>query len=174
MDFPDLTLVIGGAASGKSACAEALTLRAGRAPVYLATAQAHDAEMRDKIARHRADRGTGWTTIEAPMDVGPALDRVTNQQIVLLDCATMWLSNHLIAGDDLDRARDGLMDALDACAAPVVIVTNETGLGIVPENALARQFRQAQGVLNQALAARAVLVVNVIAGLPQVLKGQLP
>ncbi|MBE0452752.1 bifunctional adenosylcobinamide kinase/adenosylcobinamide-phosphate guanylyltransferase [Roseovarius autotrophicus] len=172
--LPRLTLVLGGAASGKSAFAEALVLRSGAAPVYLATAEAHDAEMRAKLARHRTRRGTAWRTVEAPRDLAPALGGMTGEEVVLLDCATMWLSNHLLAESDLAQAESALFAALDACHAPVVVVSNEVGLSVVPENALARRFRDAQGGLNQRLAARAGLVIMVAAGLPLVLKGTLP
>ncbi len=170
--LPGLSLVLGGAASGKSAVAEGLVTGTGRNRVYLATAQAHDDEMRAKLARHREARGPGWRTIEEPLDVGRALAGISGDHAVLLDCATMWLSNHLLA--EADMAEAGLMAGLALCSAPVVIVSNEVGASVVPENALARQFREEQGRLNQKLAARAGLVVNVIAGLPQVLKGTMP
>lgn len=172
--LPAVSLIIGGAASGKSAFAEDLVKRSGRGLIYLATAQAHDAEMGAKLARHRDQRGPGWTTIEEPMDVGRTLAGISGDNTVLLDCATMWLSNQLLADHDLAEAEAELMAGLALCSAPVVIVTNEVGLSIVPDTALGRQFRDAQGRLNQKLAAKAGLVVNVIAGLPQVLKGTLP
>ena len=172
--LPRLTFVLGGAASGKSAYAEGLVAQASDTRLYIATAEAQDAEMRDKLARHRARRGPEWRTVEAPLDPGAALASARAGEAVLLDCATMWLSNHLLAGSDLARAEAALMAALARCAAPVVVVSNEVGLSVVPENALARRFQTAQGALNQRLAAEAGLVVNVIAGLPQVLKGHLP
>ncbi|PKQ13801.1 MAG: bifunctional adenosylcobinamide kinase/adenosylcobinamide-phosphate guanylyltransferase [Alphaproteobacteria bacterium HGW-Alphaproteobacteria-1] len=172
--LPRLSLVLGGAASGKSVFAEGLVLRSGRAPVYLATAEAHDAEMHEKLRRHRARRGSAWRTVEAPRDLAPALGGGTAREVVLMDCATMWLSNHLLAESDLAKAESALFAALDACPAPVVVVSNEVGLSVVPDNALARRFQNAQGALNQRLAERAGLVVNVIAGLPMVLKGALP
>ncbi|QGX97340.1 bifunctional adenosylcobinamide kinase/adenosylcobinamide-phosphate guanylyltransferase [Roseovarius faecimaris] len=172
--LPGLTLVLGGAASGKSAFAEGLVSGTGRNRVYLATAQAHDEEMRLKLAAHREARGPGWHTIEEPMDVGRALATISGDTCVLFDCATMWLSNQLLAEADLAEAEAGLMAGLALCPAPVVIVSNEVGASVVPENALARRFREEQGKLNQKLAAKAGLVVNVIAGLPQVLKGELP
>ncbi len=173
LDLPDLTLVLGGAASGKSAFAEGLVLQSGRARAYLATAQMFDDEMRAKVARHQTMRGGGWRTIEAPLDLTPALNSARAVEAVLLDCATMWLSNHMLAENDLAEAEAALIIALAHCAAPVVVVSNEVGQSVVPENALARRFREAQGRLNQRLAAEAGLVVNVIAGLPQVLKGRL-
>jgi adenosylcobinamide kinase / adenosylcobinamide-phosphate guanylyltransferase len=168
-----LSLVIGGARSGKSRFAETLVTGTGLARIYVATAGAWDDEMRDRIARHKADRGAGWTTIEAPIDVAAALAAATTQDVVLLDCATLWLTNHLLAGADLDHKTNGLLAALATCAAPVVVVSNEVGWSIVPDNALARQFRDAQGRLNQRLAAQADTVVAVMAGLPIALKGTL-
>jgi len=141
---------------------------------YIATAEAWDDEMRDRIARHRLDRGGDWTTVEAPLDLPAALASATADEVVLIDCATLWLTNHLLAEHDLGRETAALITALATCAAPVVMVSNEVGWGIVPDNALSRQFRDAQGRLNQRLAAEAGLVVTVIAGLPLVLKGQLP
>ncbi len=172
--LPGLTLILGGAASGKSAFAESLVAGTGRRPVYLATAQAHDDEMRIKIDRHKDRRGNGWHTVEAPLDPGRALAAMGGDQAVLVDCATMWLSNQMLAENDLPQAEAELMAGLALCPAPVVIVSNEVGLSVVPENALARRFRQAQGELNQKLAAKAGLVVNVMAGLPLALKGELP
>lgn len=168
------TFVFGGARSGKSRFAERLVTRDGRSKVYIATAQAFDAEMTSRIATHQADRGTDWRTLEAPMDIAGALSSVSAEEIVLLDCATLWLSNQLLAEADLGAASEALLIALEACPAPVVVVSNEVGQGIVPENALARRFRDAQGRLNQDLAAQADLVVMVAAGLPLVLKGTLP
>lgn len=172
--LPPLSLVIGGARSGKSAFAERLVTATARPRRYVATAEAWDDEMRDRIARHRQDRGGDWLTVEAPLDLAYALSAARGEEAVLVDCATLWLTNHLLAGHDLTREAEALVTALATCAAPVVIVSNETGWGIVPDNALARRFRDAQGHLNQRLAADAGLVVTVIAGLPLVLKGQLP
>ena len=130
--------------------------------------------MRVRIAQHRADRGAGWTTVEAPRDLAVALARVPEGAVVLVDCATLWLTNHMLGESDLEAEATGLLAALAACPAPVAIVSNEVGWGIVPDNALARQFRDAQGLLNQQIAARADLVLGVMAGLPCVLKGRLP
>ncbi len=172
--LPALSLVIGGARSGKSAFAERLITATARPRRYIATAEAWDDEMRDRIARHRTDRGPAWTTVEAPLNLATALGHAAPNEAVLIDCATLWLTNHLLANHDLDHQTAALLTALHTCAAPVIMVTNETGWGIVPDNALARKFRDAQGRLNQALAAQAQLVVTVIAGLPLTLKGQLP
>jgi adenosylcobinamide kinase/adenosylcobinamide-phosphate guanylyltransferase len=170
----NLTLVLGGAASGKSAFAEGLVAATGRPRVYIATAEAQDAEMQRKIARHRAARGEGWRTVEAPRDLASALRNVKREEAVLIDCATLWLTNRMLDGDDLRAAADGLLAALGACPAPVAVVSNEVGLGLVPDTPLGRRFREAQGALNQRLAERADLVVFVAAGLPLVLKGRLP
>ncbi|WP_456386748.1 bifunctional adenosylcobinamide kinase/adenosylcobinamide-phosphate guanylyltransferase [Profundibacter sp.] len=170
----DLTLIIGGAASGKSDFAEGLVMACGNSRIYLATAQAHDGEMAAKISRHQKTRGDGWRTVEAPLELSPALASASKNDVVLLDCATLWLTNQMMTGSDLETAQDALQKALASCKAPVVVVTNEVGAGIVPENKLARQFREAQGRLNQRLAAHADLAVMVVAGLPMVLKGTLP
>ncbi|WP_232295768.1 bifunctional adenosylcobinamide kinase/adenosylcobinamide-phosphate guanylyltransferase [Pseudorhodobacter aquimaris] len=171
--LPPLTLVTGGAKSGKSRFAEGLVTGSGLRQVYLATAQVWDDEMRAKVDAHKTDRGTGWHTVEAPRDVVAALHGATAGDVILLDCATMWLSNIMLAEADIESETAALLAALAACPAPVVIVTNELGWSIVPDNALARRFRDAQGRLNQALAAQAGLVVAVISGLPMVLKGAL-
>ena len=130
--------------------------------------------MRARIAQHRLDRGTGWSTVEAPLRLDAALGGAQADEAVLVDCATLWLTNHMLAEHDLTAECHALLAALAACAAPVVIVTNEVGFGIVPDNALARRFRDAQGRLNQQLAAQADLAVLVVAGLPVVLKGVMP
>lgn len=171
---PQLSLVLGGAASGKSAFAERLSALAGRPRLYIATAEAHDGEMTEKIATHQARRGAAWQNIEAPLELAAALGAVAAGQVVLVDCATMWLSNQMAAGGDLAVAQARLVAALSSCASPVILVSNELGQGIVPENALARHFRQAHGELNQLLAAKAGLVVVLIAGLPMLLKGTMP
>jgi adenosylcobinamide kinase/adenosylcobinamide-phosphate guanylyltransferase len=170
----NLTLVLGGASSGKSAEAERRVTATGRARVYIATAEAWDDEMAAKIARHRAARGPAWRTVEAPRDLPAALATVTADEAVLIDCATLWLTNLMLADSDLAAAEAALLAAIDACPAPVVIVSNEVGQGIVPDNALSRRFRTAQGGLNQRLAARAASVVAVMAGLPLTLKSPSP
>ena len=169
-----LSLVLGGANSGKSGFAETLVTATGRPRVYIATAQAFDAEMAEKIAAHRIARGPDWRTVEAPLDPCPALRSAEAGEVVLLDCVTLWLSNLMLAGADLAEAETALIEALAACPAPVVVVSNEVGQGVVPDTSLGRRFRGAQGRLNQRLAAEAGLAVLVVAGLPLVLKGALP
>lgn len=171
---PKLTLVLGGAASGKSAHAEWRAQQTDKRRVYLATSEAQDAEMRAKIERHVIQRGLGWDTVEEPLNLVPVLSGLESDQICLIDCATLWLSNQLMAENDLVTAQTSLLAALGVCAAQCIIVSNEVGHGIVPDNSLARTFRETQGRLNIALAAQAELVVQVTAGLPVILKGQQP
>ncbi|WP_225030450.1 bifunctional adenosylcobinamide kinase/adenosylcobinamide-phosphate guanylyltransferase [Xinfangfangia pollutisoli] len=172
--LPPLSLVTGGARSGKSAYAETLARRSGLQRRYVATAQAFDAEMEARIVRHRADRGAGWDLVEAPLDLGPALQGADAGTVTLIDCATLWLTNHLLAGHDLDDRTQALCADLARAQGPVILVTNEVGWGIVPGDALSRAFRDAQGRLNQRLAGQAGLVVAVMCGLPLALKGPLP
>jgi adenosylcobinamide kinase/adenosylcobinamide-phosphate guanylyltransferase len=166
-----LTLVLGGARSGKSRYAESLIT--ARAPpwIYLATGQAGDDEMAQRIAAHRARRNVGWQTIEVPHDLAGALDAAAAHVPLLVDCVTLWLTNRMLADADVDAEVARLEDALARRAGVAVLVSNEVGYGIVPENALARRFRDAQGWLNQRLAARADRVVLIVAGLPLVVKG---
>ena len=169
--LPRITLVLGGARSGKSAYAEALVDGCAGQPIYLATAAAGDAEMAERIAHHRARRGHRWQTVEEPLELANALSRVaTPAHAVLVDCLTLWLSNLYGAGRDMVDETNGLIHTLNGTAGPVVLVSNEVGLGIVPDNALARRFRDDAGRLNQAVAAVADRVVFVAAGLPLTLK----
>lgn len=166
-----IALVLGGARSGKSAYAERLVEESGLKPVYLATGQAGDEEMAARIAGHRARRGTVWTTVEEPLALGAALRANTGpDRAVLVDCLTLWLGNLMAAGADVERECAGLVAGVEELDGPVVFVSNEVGMGIVPENALARAFRDHAGQLHQALAARADVVYLVVAGLAQVLK----
>lgn len=169
--LPSLTFVLGGAASGKSRIAENILVNSELKPVYVATARLWDTEIQAKVDVHRARRGPEWTTITAPTDLRAALEGVTSDQAVLLDCATMWLTNIMLDERDLVAEQTDLLDTLARCPAPIVVVSNEVGQGIVPDNALARRFREAQGRLNIALAAQADHVVHVVAGLPRSLKG---
>ena len=166
-----VTLILGGARSGKSRLAETLVGDSGYAPVYLATATAGDAEMGERIARHRARRGAGWTTVEEPLALADTLAATADPGCaVLVDCLTLWLSNLMGAERDPAPERDRLAAALQDLAGPVVLVSNEVGQGIVPTNPLARRFRDEAGLLHQAVAAVADQVLLVIAGLPLVLK----
>ncbi len=163
-----VTLVLGGARAGKSGYALAL-LGGG---LFVATAEAGDAEMAERIAAHRAERGAGWTTIEEPFDLSGVLrHHAEDSRPILIDCLTLWLSNLMHRDRDVGDATATLLAALDERRGETVLVTNEVGLGIVPDNALARRFRDAQGTLNRRIAARADRVVFMAAGLPLALKG---
>lgn len=166
------TLVLGGARSGKSAHAERLVLGSGLKPVYVATAEAHDEEMSRRIADHRGRRGPEWRNVEEPLDLVGALRREAGETscAILVDCLTLWLSNVMLAGRDVERETAGLCAILPGLAAAVILVSNEVGMGLVPETPLGRAFRDAQGRLNQAVAACLPRVVFVAAGLPLVLK----
>ena len=169
--LPKLTLVLGGARSGKSRFAEGLIAAHPGRHAYLATAQAGDAEMAERIRRHRARRGDAWTTVEEPLDLPRALASATRDNAaVLVDCLTLWLSNLMAAGRSVERETQSLIESLPKLVAPVVFVSNEVGLGIVPDNALARRFRDLAGILHQRLAEKADRVVFVTAGLPMNLK----
>jgi adenosylcobinamide kinase / adenosylcobinamide-phosphate guanylyltransferase len=164
-----LTLVLGGARSGKSRYAESLVMALPSPWLYVATAEARDSEMAERVAVHQGRRGPSWTTVETPRDVTGALANANKPALV--DCLTLWLSNVLLAEADVDAEIEHLDGALARAAAPIVLVANEVGSGIVPDNALGRRFRDLQGLLNQRIAARADRVVLVVAGLPLTLKG---
>ena len=169
--LPPVTLVLGGARSGKSSYAETLVEQSGLDPVYLATAEPGDAEMAARIARHRARRGPHWQTVEEPVGLLPALRQHTAaNRAVLVDCLTLWLSNLMGGGYAVETESGALVGGLTGLPGPVVFVSNEVGQGIVPADAVAREFRDHAGRLNQAIAAAAERVVMVIAGLPLVLK----
>ena len=171
MELERVTLVLGGARSGKSAYAETLVEGAPGEAVYVATGTAGDAEMAARIRDHQARRGARWRTIEEPLDLAGVLAREARpENAVLVDCLTLWLSNVMAAGKEPGVETDELVDALDQAAGPVVLVANEVGLGIVPDNALARAFRDHAGRLNQAVAGIADRVIFVAAGLPMMLK----
>ncbi len=164
-----VTLVLGGARSGKSRHAESLC--AGDRH-YVATAQAFDDEMQARIAKHRQDRGANWVTHEAPQELIGTLRAVDGAgRVILVDCLTLWLSNIMLAEQDWQGLAGVLCALLPAMRADVVLVSNEVGLGIVPETVLGRAFRDAQGILNQRVAQAADQVVFVAAGLPLTLKG---
>ena len=167
---PSLTLVLGGARSGKSSYAERMVQALPPPWVYVATAQAFDDEMRERIALHRDRRPPGWTTLEAPLALGEAIRAAPAGAPVLVDCLTLWVSNLLLADGDTEAAFADLLDLADAPTRPLVLVSNEVGLGIVPDNALARRFRDLAGVLHQRIAVQAERVVFMVAGLPMIVK----
>ncbi len=167
-----LTLILGGARSGKSRHAEELVERAPPPWRYIATAQAWDDEMAARIAEHRARRESGWRTIDAPHDLAAALRALPPGAPVLVDCLTLWLSNRLLAEADLAAEGAALVEALAGHDGPLVAVSNEVGLSIVPDNPLGRRFRDAQGRLNQSVAARASRVIFMVAGLAMTVKDE--
>jgi adenosylcobinamide kinase/adenosylcobinamide-phosphate guanylyltransferase len=166
----NLTLILGGASSGKSAYAERLALATSLTPVYLATAQAQDGEMSDKIKRHQARRGPEWQLIEAPLMPSNALRSLTSKHVILLDCLTLWLSNILELNHNIETETSRLLLSIHTCDAQIIVVSNELGLGLVPAPPLGRTFRDAQGTLNQRFAEAADTVTFVAAGLPLSLK----
>ncbi|MDX5592650.1 bifunctional adenosylcobinamide kinase/adenosylcobinamide-phosphate guanylyltransferase [Pseudovibrio sp. SPO723] len=171
---PRHLLVTGGARSGKSSFAESLIERSGLSKVYIATGQAFDAEMRQRIERHQRDRGDGWTTIEEPIALSDVLLREARpDRAVLVDCLTLWLSNLMLEDRDTSDAAAQLGASLGFLRGPVVFVTNEVGQGIVPENPLARRFRDEAGRLNQHMASLCDRVVLVAAGQPVQIKPSL-
>ncbi|GKQ49829.1 bifunctional adenosylcobinamide kinase/adenosylcobinamide-phosphate guanylyltransferase [Bradyrhizobium sp. Ce-3] len=163
-------LITGGARSGKSRRAELRARSFPGQPVYVATAEALDAEMDERIAKHRARRGNDWIEREVPLDLVAALAETDGGGARLVDCLTLWLSNLLHAERDWSQEVTRLADTLARQHSPVIMVTNEVGLGIVPDNALARTFRDAAGIMNQTIAAAASEVEFVVAGLPMKLK----
>lgn len=167
------TLVLGGARSGKSRFAEGLIEASGRPAVYIATAEAHDDEMRRRIGEHRDRRAGLWTTVDAPLALGEAIAAHARQDgAILVDCLTLWVTNLMLAGADIPAASQALATLLAGpLPCPVVLVSNEVGLGIVPDNAMAREFRDHAGRLHQSIAAVATRVTFVAAGLPLTLKG---
>jgi len=171
------TLILGGARSGKSALAERLAIDSGREVVYIATAQAGDAEMAARIAHHRARRPQQWLCVEEPLHLADVLrDHARDDRCILVDCLTLWLSNLLGDADvqGFERERDRLLNVLPDLPGDVLLVSNEVGLGIVPMGELTRRFVDEAGRLHQAVAALSERVLFVAAGLPLALKGTLP
>jgi len=167
-----ITFVLGGARSGKSSYAEKLVEASGLQPVYLATGRAFDREMESRIAVHRDRRGTQWQTVEEPLDLkGALLQQAQPSRFVLVDCLTLWVTNLMMAERDIAAEGRDLVAALSKLGGPVVFVSNEVGLGIVPENRMAREFRDHAGFLHQAVAAAADEVYFMAAGLPLKMKG---
>lgn len=165
-------LVLGGARSGKSRYAQSIAEAAGGRLVFVATAQAFDDEMTDRIRRHRADRDARWTTVEAPLDLAAAIAAADGEDtVVLVDCLTLWASNLLLGEEDADTRLAALLGVVADARGQVVLVANEVGLGIVPDNALARRFRDLAGTINQRVAAAVDRVHMTVAGIPLVVKG---
>lgn len=161
-----LTFITGGARSGKSARAQFLAESQPGELVYMATAQAFDDEMSDRIARHQADRGPRWRTVECPIDLPDAIAReMGGDRVLLIDCLTLWTSNLLLGEYDFGAASQRLIESLDTASSPVILVSNEVGMGIVPDNVLARRFRDMAGRLNQEVAAIADHAELVVSGL---------
>jgi adenosylcobinamide kinase/adenosylcobinamide-phosphate guanylyltransferase len=170
-DFTSSLLVLGGARSGKSRFAQATAEAFPGDLVYIATAQAFDAEMTDRITRHRNERGPRWRTVEAPLDLADAIPAHSKPAtVILVDCLTLWASNLMFAERDIPTETTALAAAIAAVPGRIILVSNEVGLGIVPDNALARQFRDVAGDINQAIARVAERAVFVVSGLPMLLK----
>jgi len=181
-----ISLVLGGARSGKSAHAERLAAASAKQVVYIATAQAHDVEMAERIGIHRQRRDASWTTVEEARALGDAIRRWSSpERIVLVDCLTVWLSNLLfseprdypevgtiVPPEAFGMERQSLLHAIGSASGDVILVSNEVGMGVVPQGAISRWFVDEAGRLNQAVAARCDRAVFVVAGLPLMLKGQ--
>jgi len=174
-----VTFVLGGCRSGKSS----LALRTAEAiaaeqRIFIATAVPFDAEMQDRVRRHQKERGSGWLTVEVPLALPEALvEHSRPDRVILVDCLTLWVSNLLLEGSDppaVERRIAELVEALQACASPVILVSNEVGRGVVPDSQLGRQFRDLAGMANQAVAAGADEVIMAVAGIPVVIKARDP
>jgi len=173
--FPRVMLITGGARAGKSRYAERLMSARPARHAVIATGTAGDEEMAERIARHKAERDKSWEVIEQPISVRSAIRNAARpDRIVLVDCLTLWISNLMADRRDIEIEVQGLVGTLHIAAGPVIIVSNEVGLGIVPDNAMARAFRDNLGRANQAIAAAADVVLFMAAGIPIVLKGALP
>lgn len=167
----NITLVLGGARSGKSRFAEKFTSSMGLDKIYIATSQIFDDEMQTRVAKHQLDRGTGWHTVEEPLALAETLlQQSKSDNAILVDCLTLWLTNLMLADKDINALGDELSAVLLRLSGPVILVSNEVGQGIVPDNAMARAFRDHAGQLHQKIAEIAGEVYFVTAGLPQKLK----
>lgn len=170
----NISLILGGARSGKSLYAENLAGKAGKKKIYLATAAIYDDEMQERIDKHRARRDGSWQTIEEPIEIAKIINPPTtnNQQptVILVDCLTLWLSNLLHLKMDVTQQIELLTKALKTTKSEVILVSSEVGMGIVPENQLARQFRDHAGIMNQHIAEEADKVVLIVAGIPMIIK----
>ena len=169
---PRRDFVLGGARSGKTGVALARAEASGLVPVMVATAEARDSEMEARVVAHRAERGPHWGLVEEPLELAGVIGREARpDRVLVVDCLTLWLSNTMFAERDVEAEIEVLVAAFAAAAGPVVLVSNEVGLGIVPENALARRFRDLQGRLNRRVASVADRVTLVVAGLEMIVKG---
>ncbi|KGE00670.1 bifunctional adenosylcobinamide kinase/adenosylcobinamide-phosphate guanylyltransferase [Rhizobium sp. YS-1r] len=167
-----VTFVLGGARSGKSGFSEKLARETGFERHYIATGRAYDDEMRQRIARHRADRGDGWVTHEVPVDLVSRIEAIDAPgRVALVDCLTLWITNLMMENRDIDAAGEMLVRSFAPLAGRLILVSNEVGLGIVPENRMAREFRDHAGRLHQKIAAAADEVFFIAAGLPLKMKG---
>ena len=161
-----LTFILGGARSGKTSHALARARQLSQGPlIMIATAQALDAEMTERIARHQAERDEAWTTIEAPLDLAGAVRGLASGDVAVIDCLTLWLTNQMLAEAQIAPAVDDLIDALTQSPAALIVISNEVGQGIVPDNALGRRFRDEAGRLNQRIAATADRACLIVAGM---------
>lgn len=171
----EITLVLGGARSGKSRLAEAIIAPENAPAIYVATAEARDEEMSQRVAAHRERRGENWRTREIPLELADDLPSLMlAEDPILIDCLTLWLSNIMLAQRSAEAELEALIAVFRQARAPMVLVSNETGLGIVPDNILARRFRDLSGLMNQQIGAAADNVLFVAAGLPLVMKGRIP
>lgn len=167
----ETTFILGGARSGKSRFAESLVLKSGLKPVYLATGRAYDEEMMQRVETHRSRRGGEWETIEEPLALVDALTNASYKgRMILVDCLTLWITNLMMAEADVAKEGAGLVRFLEGLEVPIVLVSNETGLGVIPENKMAREFTDFAGAIHQEVANVCDSVYLVTAGLPQKLK----
>ena len=165
-----ISFFIGGARSGKSISAEKYTLSLGQEPIYMATCEISDDEMARRVKRHQDRRDKNWTTILAPLDVSDEIKKLGAKEPILIDCLTLWLSNHLFRNNNLEKKVDELTNTLKNSKADIVLVSNEVGTGIVPDNALAREFRDSAGFMNQKIASFSDEVYWVVAVIPTRIK----
>ncbi len=165
-----ISFFIGGARSGKSISAEKYTLSLGQDPIYMATCEISDDEMAQRVKRHQDRRDKNWTTILTPLDVSDEIKKLGAKEPILIDCLTLWLSNHLLRNNNLEKKVDELTNTLKNSKSDIVLVSNEVGTGIVPDNALAREFRDNAGFMNQKIASVSDKVYWVVAGIPTRIK----
>lgn len=167
-----IRLILGGARSGKSRQAEQLAQASGHEVIYVATAQAYDAEMQTRIERHRSERPAHWLTLEEPLQLAATiLQHQAPDRCLLIDCLTLWVTNQLLADADMEAERQALCAALANARGDIILVSNETGMGVVPMGELSRRFSDEAGWLNQSIAAQADQVVLMVAGIPMRVKG---